>query len=110
MPKGFSEKRERQYEHIKESVLQRGVPDPAAEEIAARTANKQRVRAGETKTASRLSLTDISSQQRAPYRRSRGGSGRTHAQLYEEAKHRYIPGRSLMSKEALEKALRRSKT
>ena len=77
MPRGSSPKRERQYEHILDAERDRGVPKKRAEEIAARTVNKARARTGEAKTASRLSKTDISSQQRAGYRRTHGGSGRT---------------------------------
>jgi hypothetical protein len=106
MPAGSSPKRERQYEHIRKAEKRRGVPEKRAEEIAARTVNKQRARSGEAKTASKLSKTDISSQRRAGYRRKHGGSGRTRDQLYEEAKDRNIPGRSRMNKAQLERALR----
>ncbi|MCU1458639.1 MAG: hypothetical protein JWL73_2731 [Actinomycetia bacterium] len=107
MPRGSSPKRERQYEEIKKSEKQRGVPEKRAEEIAARTVNKARARAGEAAEPSKLSKTDISSQQRAAYRRKHGGSGRTRDQLYEEAKDRNISGRSKMSKAQLERALSR---
>lgn len=107
MPRGSSPKRERQYEAIKESEEQRGVPEKKAEEIAARTVNKARARSGEAAEPSKLSKTDISSPQRAAYRRKYGGSGRTRDQLYEEAKDRNISGRSKMSKEQLERALAR---
>jgi hypothetical protein len=106
MPAGSSPKRERQYEHIRKAEKRRGVSEKRAEEIAARTVNKQRARSGESKTASRLSKSDISSQRRAGYRRTHGGSGRTRDQLYEEAKSRNIPGRSRMNKAQLERALR----
>lgn len=107
MPTGSSPKRERQYEHIKQSELDRGVGEDEAEEIAARTVNKARARSGEAESSSKLSRDDISSQQRAAYRRQHGGSGRTKAQLYEEAKDRGIPGRSKMNKSELESAVGR---
>ena len=106
MPAGSSPKRERQYEHIRKAEKRRGVSEKRAEEIAARTVNKARARSGESKTASKLSKTDISSQRRAGYRRTHGGSGRTRDQLYEEAKARNIPGRSRMNKAQLQRALR----
>ncbi|MEV7964359.1 hypothetical protein AB0O34_00025 [Sphaerisporangium sp. NPDC088356] len=105
MPRGSSPKRERQYEHIKESVLRRGEKESRAEEIAARTVNKERARAGESKTASRTSLQDISSSRRGGLRSHTGAGGRTKEQLYAEAKRRNIKGRSTMSKAQLEKAL-----
>lgn len=107
MPRGSSPKRERQYEHIKESAEERGATESEAEEIAARTVNKARARTGEAKESSALSRDDISSQQRAAHRRSHGGSGRTKAQLYQEAKDRHIHGRSTMNKAELEQALSR---
>jgi hypothetical protein len=106
MPRGSSPQRERQYEHIRKAEKRRGVPEKRAEEIAARTVNKTRARSGEAKSASKLSKTDISSQRRAAYRRTHGGSGRTRDQLYEEAKDRNIQGRSRMTKAQLERALR----
>ena len=106
MPRGSSPKRERQYEHILEAERDRGVPRERAEEIAARTVNKQRARSGEAARASRLSKTDISSQARAGYRRTHGGSGRTRDQLYEEAKRKNIRGRSRMTKAQLQRAVR----
>ena len=107
MPRGSSPKRERQYEHIKDSELDRGASESEAEEIAARTVNKARARSGEAKESSKLSKEDISSQRRAAYRRKHGGKGRTKAQLYEEAKDRGIEGRSKMDKRQLERALSR---
>jgi len=107
MPRGSSPTRERQYEHILSAEKKRGVPKKRAQEIAARTVNKERARTGEAKTFSRLSKTDISSQRRASYRRTHGGSGRTRDQLYEEARDRNIPGRSRMTKAQLQRALRR---
>jgi hypothetical protein len=82
------------------------VPEKRAEAIAARTVNKARARSGESRSSSRLSKSDISSQRRATYRRTHGGSGRTRDQLYEEARERNIPGRSRMTKKQLERALR----
>jgi len=106
MPRGqWSKKRERQYEHIKESVLERGEDEDTAEEIAARTVNKERARHGESKEASRLSKEDISSSRRGGLRSHKGAGGRTYDQLYEEAKDRNIKGRSKMTKRELEKAL-----
>ncbi|MEV0344804.1 plasmid stabilization protein [Nonomuraea sp. NPDC050680] len=105
MPRGSSPKRERQYEHIKDSAKQRGESDKRATEIAARTVNKERARAGESRTASRTSTKDISSSRRGGLRSHSGAGGRTRDQLYAEAKSRNIKGRSKMSKAQLEKAL-----
>ncbi|GHD38431.1 MULTISPECIES: plasmid stabilization protein [Streptomyces] len=105
MPRGSSPKRERQYEHIKESALDRGESRERAEEIAARTVNKERARAGESKTASRTSTQDISSGRRGGLRSHQGAQGPTYDQLYEEAKRRDIHGRSDMNKEELRRAL-----
>ncbi|TKK90469.1 plasmid stabilization protein [Herbidospora galbida] len=105
MPRGASPKRERQYEHIKESAKERGESDRRATEIAARTVNKERARAGESKTASRTSLDDISSSRRGGLRSHSGAGGRTKAQLYAEAKKRNVKGRSTMTKAQLEKAV-----
>lgn len=102
---GWSKKRERQYEHIKDGLLDRGKDEDTAEEIAARTVNKERARAGESQTASRSSLDDISSGRRGGLRSHRGEGGRTKAQLYNEAKAKGITGRSRMSKAELEKAV-----
>jgi hypothetical protein len=107
MPAGSSPKREAQYEHIKQSEIDRGESEDTAEEIAARTVNKERARTGEAKSSSRLSRDDISSQQRGAYRRQHGGSGRTRDQLYAEARDRNIEGRSKMNKGQLERALQR---
>jgi hypothetical protein len=100
----WSAKRERQYEHIKEGLEDRGRPEKIAKEIAARTVNKERARSGESRQASSTSTEDISSGRRGGLRSHRGG-GRTRDQLYEEAKHRNIQGRSKMSKAQLESAL-----
>ncbi|WP_433510446.1 hypothetical protein ACQP2T_42185 [Nonomuraea sp. CA-143628] len=105
MPRGSSKKRERQYEHIKDSAKKRGESTKRATEIAARTVNKERARAGESRTASRTSTKDISSSRRGGLRSHSGAGGRTRDQLYAEAKSRNIKGRSKMSKAQLEKAL-----
>ncbi len=107
MPKAWSAKRERQYEHIKEGLEDRGRSEDTAEEIAARTVNKERARAGEAEEASRTSTEDISSGRRGGLRSHRGSGGRTKAQLYEEAKKKNIDGRSSMSKAELERAVGR---
>ena len=107
MPAGSSPKRERQYKHIKASVQKRGASTKLAEEIAARTVNKERARAGESKTASRSSIKDVSSGHRGGKRSHSGAQGRTKEQLYNEAKKRNIKGRSSMTKAELEKALAR---
>ncbi|MFJ7158214.1 plasmid stabilization protein [Streptomyces sp. NPDC101118] len=107
MPRGSSPKRERQYEHIKESVKSRGESEKKAEEIAARTVNKERARAGESKTASRTSLEDMSSSKRGGRRSHSGAQGPTYDQLYEEAKRRNIHGRSNMNKAELKQKLGR---
>ncbi|MGH2640704.1 MAG: plasmid stabilization protein [Actinomycetota bacterium] len=103
----WSEKRERQYEHIKEGLRERGRSEDTAEEIAARTVNKERARSGEARTASRTSVADLSSGRRGGLRSHSGPSGRTYRQLYEEAKDRGIDGRSKMSKAQLERLLDR---
>jgi len=105
--RAWNQKRERQYEHIKEGLRERGEPADVAEEIAARTVNKERARAGEAKEASRTSVEDISSGRRGGLRSHTGPGGRTYDQLYEEAKDRGIRGRSRMSKAQLERALDR---
>ena len=109
-PKAWSKKRERQYEHIKDSLEDRGTSEDKAEEIAARTVNKERARAGEARTSSRLSRTDISSGRRGGLRSgTRRQKGRTRDQLYEEAKHMGIEGRSNMNKQQLQRAVDRRK-
>ncbi|WP_030236146.1 hypothetical protein [Streptomyces sp. NRRL S-350] len=107
MPRGSSPKRERQYEHIKDSALDRGESEKRAEEIAARTVNKERARHGESKTASRSSLDDVSSGHRGGKRSHQGAQGPTYDQLYNEAKHRNVKGRSKMNKSELAHALGR---
>jgi hypothetical protein len=110
MPKAWSAKRERQYEHIKDGLEERGTSEDKAEEIAARTVNKERARAGEAKESSRLSREDISSGRRGGLRSgTRRAKGRTRDQLYEEAKDRGIEGRSKMNKEQLQRAVDRKK-
>lgn len=104
--KTWSAKRERQYEHIKDSLTERGRDEGTAEEIAARTVNKERARHGESRTASRTSTEDISSGRRGGLRSHQGSGGRTKAQLYAEAKRAGIRGRSRMTKAELERALR----
>ncbi|MGW4874257.1 plasmid stabilization protein [Streptomyces chartreusis] len=105
MPAGSNPKRERQYEHIKKSAQDRGESTSRAEEIAARTVNKERARSGESKTASRTSTEDMSSGRRGGQRSGKGSQGPTYDQLYEEAKQRNIHGRSDMNKGQLKKAL-----
>jgi hypothetical protein len=103
----WSDKRERQYEHIKEGLRERGETEDTAEEIAARTVNKERARAGESQSASRSSTDDISSGRRGGLRSHRGPGGRTRDQLYNEARERGIRGRSKMTKAELERAVGR---
>ena len=105
--RAWSKKRERQYEHIKEGLLERGENEDTAEEIAARTVNKVRARGGESRERSRTSTKDISSGRRGGLRSHRGSGGRTKAQLYEEAKDKNVKGRSKMNKTELEKAVGR---
>lgn len=107
MPRGSSPKRERQYEHMKDSEQARGASPRRATEIAARTVNKERARSGESKTASRSSTQDVSSSRRGGLRSHRGAGGPTFAQLYNEARQRGIKGRSSMSKAQLARALGR---
>ncbi len=103
----WSAKRERQYEHIKEGLTERGDSVSEAEEIAARTVNKERARAGESRQASPTSTRDISSGRRGGLRSHRGAGGRTKEQLYQEARRKGIEGRSKMSKAQLERAVGR---
>ena len=103
----WSKKRERQYEHIKEGLEDRGRSEDTAEEIAARTVNKERARSGEARQRSRSSVKDISSGRRGGLRSHTGSGGRTKEQLYEEAKRKGVQGRSKMSKSELEKAVGR---
>src|SRR6478609_9548238 len=105
MPNAWSNKRERQYEHIEEGLEKRGTPKKKAKEIAARTVNKERARSGEARTASRSSTRDISSGRRGGLRSGSGGRGRTKEQLYNEARRRGIKGRSRMNKAQLARAV-----
>jgi len=106
MPAGSSRKRERQYEHIKESAERRGESTGRAKEIAARTVNKERARSGESRTSSKVSTRDPkSASQRGGERSHRGAAGPTRDQLYAEAKRRNVDGRSHMNKAELQRAL-----
>jgi hypothetical protein len=105
--RAWNRKRERQYEHIKEGLLDRGESEDTAEEIAARTVNKERARAGEAASSSRTSTEDISSGRRGGLRSHRGPGGRTKAQLYNEARRKNVRGRSKMTKAELERAVGR---
>jgi len=104
---GWTAKRERQYQHIKEGLTEQGRSEDLAEEIAARTVNKERARAGEAARPSRTSTRDISSGRRGGLRSHRGPGGRTKAQLYDEARRKNIRGRSRMTKAQLERAVDR---
>ena len=105
--RAWNRKRERQYEHVKEGLEERGRPDDEAEEIAARTVNKERARSGEARQRSRSSVKDISSGRRGGLRSHKGPGGRTKEQLYNEAKRKGIEGRSKMNKKQLERAVGR---
>ena len=108
MPRGqWSAKRERQYEHIKDGLEDRGRSEDEAEEIAARTVNKERARSGEARETSRTSTEDISSGRRGGLRSHKGPGGRTRDQLYAEARKKNIKGRSSMNKAELERAVGR---
>jgi hypothetical protein len=99
-------KRARQYEHVKESEREQGASEKRAEEIAARTVNKERARSGESRTRSRTSTRDISSGRRGGLRSGKPGPrGRTRDQLYEEARSLGISGRSSMNKAQLQRAV-----
>ena len=103
-------KRARQYEHVKESVREQGKSASRAEEIAARTVNKERARAGESRERSRTSTKDISSGRRGGLRSGANRpKGRTYDQLYNEAKALGIEGRSRMNKASLQRAVDRKK-
>jgi hypothetical protein len=106
MPQEWSKKRERQYEHVKSSAKDRGESEDRAEEIAARTVNKNRAQSGEAKQASKSSTHDMSPQKRGGQRSGRSGPrGQTKDQLYAEAKRRGVKGRSNMTKKQLQDAL-----
>jgi hypothetical protein len=108
MPKEWTDKQERQYEHIKDSAKDRGTGTKRAKEIAARTVNKNRAQSGQSKTARRSSTHDVSPQHRGGKRSHRGSQGPTRDQLYNEARQRNIEGRSKMNKAQLARALGRS--
>ena len=103
----WTKKRERQYEHIKEGLEERGRDEDEAEEIAARTVNKERAQSGEARQKSRTSTDDIPSSRRGGLRSHLGSGGRTRDQLYEEAKRKNVKGRSSMTKAELERAVGR---
>jgi len=107
MPKAWSAKRERQYEHIKDGLLERGKSEDTAEEIAARTVNKERAQHGEAREASPLSLEDMPASRRGGLHSHTGEGGRTYAQLYQEAQQKNLKGRSSMNKAELERKLGR---
>jgi CRISPR/Cas system-associated endonuclease Cas1 len=107
-PRGVKKgtKRARQYEHIKQSERRSGASEQRAEEIAARTVNKERARSGESRTSSPTSTRDISSGRRGGLRSGTGrAKGRTYEQLYGEAKKLGVPGRSTMNKAQLQRAV-----
>src|SRR4029077_2941464 len=103
--RAWNPKREREYKHIKESLEERGTGERKAQEIAARTVNKDRARAGEAKQVSRTSIDDISSERRGGLRSHTGSRGRTYGQLRNEARERGIKGRSRMNKAQLQRAV-----
>ena len=107
MPAGSNSKRERQYEHIKAGLKDRGRSEDVAEEIAARTVNKERARSGEAREKSRSSTHDMSSSRRGGLRSHSGSQGRTKEQLYNEAKDKNVKGRSKMTKAELARAVGR---
>ena len=107
----WSDKRERQYEHVKDSARQSGASARRAREIAARTVNKERARSGEAKTVSRTSLEDLSSSRRGGLRSGTNRpKGRTKEQLYAEAQRLNVPGRSSMNKAQLQRAVDRRRS
>src|SRR4051795_9730165 len=107
--RAWNSKRERQYEHIKDGLRERGEKESKAEEIAARTVNKERARSGEAKTKSRTAVRDISSGRRGGLRSHSGPGGRTKEQLYNEAKDLGVKGRSKMNKSQLLAAVNRKR-
>jgi hypothetical protein len=111
MPRAeWTDKQDRKYEHIKDSLKERGTPTGRAKEIAARTVNKERAQRGQAKTASRTSVRDMSSSRRGGLRSgTRRPKGRTKEQLYNEARQLGIEGRSKMTKAQLQRAVDRKK-
>ena len=110
MPRAeWTDKQERKYEHIKDSAKSRGTSTKRAKEIAARTVNKERAQRGQSKTASRSSVRDMSSSRRGGLRSHGGPKGRTREQLYNEARQMGIEGRSRMNKAQLQRAVDRKK-
>lgn len=108
MPRNdWSAKRERQYEHIRQGLLDRGKGTKLAEEIAARTVNKERAQHGEAKAASASSINDMASSRRGGLRSHAGAAGRTLAQLRNEAREHGVEGRSTMNKAQLDATLAR---
>ncbi|WP_216892553.1 plasmid stabilization protein [Nocardia alni] len=107
MPKAWTDKQEREYEHIRDSEKSRGASATRAKEIAARTVNKNRAQSGQARTASRSSVQDMSPQRRGGQRSHSGAQGPTYEQLYNEARQRKIDGRSKMNKSQLAHALGR---
>jgi hypothetical protein len=105
VPAGSSKKRERQYEHVKDSAKDRGESESRAKEIAARVVNKERAQSGEAKQKSKTSTQDVSPGHRGGKRSHSGSQGRTKAQLYADAKRQNVKGRSSMTKAELEKAV-----
>jgi len=105
VPAGSSKKRERQYEHVKDSAKDRAESESRAKEIAARVVNKERAQSGEAKQKSKTSTQDVSPGHRGGKRSHSGSQGRTKAQLYADAKRQNVKGRSSMTKAELEKAV-----
>lgn len=105
MPEAWNNKRERQYQHVKDSAKDRGESEDTAEEIAARTVNKSRAQEGESEEASSTSTKDKSPSERGGERSHSGAQGRTKDQLYEDAKREDVEGRSKMTKDQLKKAV-----
>ncbi|MDO5662529.1 MAG: plasmid stabilization protein [Brachybacterium sp.] len=101
----WSDKRERQYQHVKDSLIEQGRDEDTAEEIAARTVNKTRAQEGEAEESSRTSTEDMSPSRRGGKRSHQGPQGRTRDQLYEDAKRLQITGRSSMTKAQLQRAV-----
>jgi hypothetical protein len=107
MPKEWTDKQEREYQHIRDSAKSRGASEKRAKEIGARTVNKNRAQSGQSRTASRSSIKDMSPQRRGGQRSHSGAQGPTYDQLYNEARQRNIDGRSKMNKSQLAHALGR---